>query len=65
MAYIGRSGWNTLNVGGLIPDEEVLEAVDASYATIVAKLVTIQVLGVSFVTVGAAGSTLDTCLLRR
>ena len=64
MAYIGCSGWNTLNVGGLIPDEEVLEAVDASYAT-VAKLVTIQVLGVSFVTVGAAGSTLDTCLLRR
>jgi len=27
--------------------------------------VTIQVLGVSFVTVGAAGSTLGTCLLRR
>ena len=28
-------------------------------------LVTVQVLGVSFVTVGAAGSTLGTCLLRR
>jgi predicted DNA-binding protein (MmcQ/YjbR family) len=38
MAYIGRSGWNTLDVGGAIPDEEILEAVDASYVTIVAKL---------------------------
>jgi predicted DNA-binding protein (MmcQ/YjbR family) len=38
MAYIGRSGWNTLDVGGAIPDDEILEAVDASYATIVAKL---------------------------
>src|SRR4051795_12243153 len=27
MAYIGRSGWNTLNLGGAIPDDEVLEAV--------------------------------------
>jgi predicted DNA-binding protein (MmcQ/YjbR family) len=38
MAYIGRSGWNTLDVGGAIPDDEILEAVDTSYATIVAKL---------------------------
>jgi predicted DNA-binding protein (MmcQ/YjbR family) len=38
MAYIGRSGWNTLDIGGAIPDEEVLEAVDASYAAVVAKL---------------------------
>ncbi|MPZ63008.1 MAG: hypothetical protein GEU93_17310 [Propionibacteriales bacterium] len=38
MAYIGRSGWNTLDVGGAIPDEEILEAVDASYAAVVAKL---------------------------
>jgi predicted DNA-binding protein (MmcQ/YjbR family) len=38
MAYIGRSGWNTLRVGGAIPDDEVLEAVDASYDAIVAKL---------------------------
>jgi predicted DNA-binding protein (MmcQ/YjbR family) len=38
MAYIGRSGWNTLDLGGAIPDAEILEAVDASYATIVAKL---------------------------
>ena len=38
MAYIGRSGWNTLDIGGAIPDEEILEAVDASYAAVVAKL---------------------------
>jgi predicted DNA-binding protein (MmcQ/YjbR family) len=38
MAYIGRSGWNTLDLGGGIPDEEILEAVDASYDTVVAKL---------------------------
>jgi predicted DNA-binding protein (MmcQ/YjbR family) len=38
MAYIGRSGWNTLRVGGAIPDDELYEAIDASYATIVSKL---------------------------
>jgi predicted DNA-binding protein (MmcQ/YjbR family) len=38
MAYIGRSGWNTLTVGASIPDAEILEAVDASYATVVSKL---------------------------
>lgn len=38
MAYIGRSGWNTLLVGGAIPDEEITEAVDASYDLVVAKL---------------------------
>jgi predicted DNA-binding protein (MmcQ/YjbR family) len=38
MAYIGRSGWNTLNIGGAIPDDEVLEAVDASYDSVVSKL---------------------------
>jgi predicted DNA-binding protein (MmcQ/YjbR family) len=38
MAYIGRSGWNTLRVGGAIPDDELTEAIDASYDTIVAKL---------------------------
>jgi predicted DNA-binding protein (MmcQ/YjbR family) len=40
MAYIGRSGWNTLQLGGAIPDQEILEAIDASYETIVAKLPT-------------------------
>ncbi len=38
MAYIGRSGWNTLRVGGAIPDDELLEAIDASYSAIVSKL---------------------------
>jgi predicted DNA-binding protein (MmcQ/YjbR family) len=38
MAYIGRSGWNTLTVGGAIPDEEILEAIDDSYDLVVAKL---------------------------
>jgi predicted DNA-binding protein (MmcQ/YjbR family) len=38
MAYIGRYGWNTLRVGGGIPDDEVLDAVRASYADVVARL---------------------------
>jgi predicted DNA-binding protein (MmcQ/YjbR family) len=38
MAYIGRSGWNTLRIGGAIGDDEILEAIDASYSTIVSKL---------------------------
>jgi predicted DNA-binding protein (MmcQ/YjbR family) len=38
MAYIGRSGWNTLRISGAIPAEEVLEAVDASYDAVVSKL---------------------------
>lgn len=38
MAYIGRSGWNTLRTGGAIPDDELLEAIDASYESVVAKL---------------------------
>jgi predicted DNA-binding protein (MmcQ/YjbR family) len=38
MAYIGRSGWNTLQFGGAIPDDEVLEAVDSSYEAVVRKL---------------------------
>jgi predicted DNA-binding protein (MmcQ/YjbR family) len=37
-AYIGRSGWNTLKIGGAIPDDEIEEAIDASYETVVAKL---------------------------
>jgi predicted DNA-binding protein (MmcQ/YjbR family) len=38
MAYIGRFGWNTLRVDGAIPDDEILEAVDASYDAVVSKL---------------------------
>ncbi|WP_432967661.1 MmcQ/YjbR family DNA-binding protein [Dactylosporangium sp. CA-233914] len=38
MAYIGRSGWNTLRLGGAIPDEEILEVIDESYRWVVSKL---------------------------
>ena len=38
MPYIGRSGWNNLTTGGAIPDDEILEAIDASYALVVSKL---------------------------
>jgi predicted DNA-binding protein (MmcQ/YjbR family) len=38
MAYIGRFGWNSLKVNGAIEDDEVLEAVDASYDAVVRKL---------------------------
>jgi predicted DNA-binding protein (MmcQ/YjbR family) len=38
MAYLGRSGWNTLRLNGVIPDEEIRAAIDDSYDTVVAKL---------------------------
>jgi predicted DNA-binding protein (MmcQ/YjbR family) len=38
MPYIGRSGWNTLQLAGAIPDDELREAVDESYAYVVSKL---------------------------
>jgi predicted DNA-binding protein (MmcQ/YjbR family) len=38
MAYIGRSGWNTLRIGGAIPDDEIRQAIDDSYDLVVAKL---------------------------
>ena len=38
MAYIGRYGWNTLSLEGAIPSAEIREAIDASYATVVARL---------------------------
>ena len=41
MAYIGRYGWNSIALdadGGPIPDDELIELVDASYAAVVAKL---------------------------
>jgi predicted DNA-binding protein (MmcQ/YjbR family) len=40
MPYIGRSGWNTLRIDGAIPDDDLLDAVDWSYDTVVAKLPT-------------------------
>ena len=38
MPYIGRSGWNTLRIGAGIPDDEICDAVDTSYALVVGKL---------------------------
>jgi predicted DNA-binding protein (MmcQ/YjbR family) len=38
MAYIGKSGWNTLTVGGAIPLDELLEAIDDSYQLVVSKM---------------------------
>jgi predicted DNA-binding protein (MmcQ/YjbR family) len=37
-AYIGRFGWNSLRVGGAIPDDELCEAIDTSYDAVVSKL---------------------------
>jgi predicted DNA-binding protein (MmcQ/YjbR family) len=38
MAHIGRYGWNTLRLRGAISDEELLEALDASYDDVVSRL---------------------------
>ena len=38
MAYIGRSGWNSLTVGAGIPDDDIFDAIDTSYEFIVSKL---------------------------
>ncbi len=38
MAYIGRSGWNTLRLTGAIPEDELREAVDVSYELVVGRL---------------------------
>jgi predicted DNA-binding protein (MmcQ/YjbR family) len=38
MAYIGRSGWNSLALRGAIPDEEILDAVEQSYRLVVTGL---------------------------
>lgn len=38
MAYIGRSGWNTLRTDGGIPFEELVEAVDDSYEMVVSRM---------------------------
>ncbi|MBO0840062.1 MAG: MmcQ/YjbR family DNA-binding protein [Sciscionella sp.] len=38
MAYIGRHGWNTVKLDGTIPDEEIIELLDVSYDSVVAKL---------------------------
>ncbi|HOI04511.1 MAG TPA: MmcQ/YjbR family DNA-binding protein [Dermatophilaceae bacterium] len=38
MAYICRYGWNALRLAGAIPDDELLEAIDASYESVVTAL---------------------------
>ncbi|AKU17479.1 MmcQ/YjbR family DNA-binding protein [Luteipulveratus mongoliensis] len=38
MAYIGRSGWNTLRIDRDIPDDEIRDAVDTSYDLVMAGL---------------------------
>ena len=38
MAYLGRSGWNSLTVDGAISRADLREAIDASYSAVVAKL---------------------------
>jgi predicted DNA-binding protein (MmcQ/YjbR family) len=37
-AYIGRYGWNRVQLAGSVPDDDVLELLDGSYDAIVAKL---------------------------
>ena len=38
MAYIGQHGWNTFDLDGTIPEDEIAELIDASYDLVRAKL---------------------------
>lgn len=38
MAYVGRFGWNSLDLATSAEDEELLEAVDDPHAAVVSKL---------------------------
>ena len=38
MAYIGKHGWNTFQLNGTIPPDEIKELIDTSYDLVVAKL---------------------------
>jgi predicted DNA-binding protein (MmcQ/YjbR family) len=38
MAYIGKHGWNTFQLNGTIPPDEIKDLIDTSYDLIVAKL---------------------------
>jgi predicted DNA-binding protein (MmcQ/YjbR family) len=38
MAYIGKHGWNTFQLNGAIPRDEIKDLIDTSYDLIVAKL---------------------------
>lgn len=37
-AYIGRYGWNRVELDGTVPDDDLCELIDTSYDSIVAKL---------------------------
>jgi predicted DNA-binding protein (MmcQ/YjbR family) len=37
-AYVGRYGWNSVDWTGAVPDDDVRELVDLSYAAVVAAL---------------------------
>jgi predicted DNA-binding protein (MmcQ/YjbR family) len=38
MAYLGRYGWNRVELGRGVPDAELEELIDASYDAVVARL---------------------------
>ncbi|MGH3546964.1 MAG: MmcQ/YjbR family DNA-binding protein [Pseudonocardiaceae bacterium] len=38
MPYIGRYGWNTVKLDATVPDEEIIELIDASYDDVVSRL---------------------------
>jgi predicted DNA-binding protein (MmcQ/YjbR family) len=38
MAYIGKHGWNTFQLNGPIPRDEIKDLIDTSYDLVVAKL---------------------------
>lgn len=38
MAYIGRYGWNTIRTDAAVPDEDLIDLIDASYSDVVARL---------------------------
>ena len=38
MAYIGKHGWNTFQLNGTIPTDEIKELIDTSYDLVVAEV---------------------------
>jgi predicted DNA-binding protein (MmcQ/YjbR family) len=38
MPYVGQHGWNTFRLDGTIPDDEIAELIDRSYALVLAKV---------------------------
>ncbi|WP_243727383.1 MmcQ/YjbR family DNA-binding protein [Actinocrispum wychmicini] len=37
-AYIGRYGWNRVQLSGSVPDDDLMELLDGSYDAVLAKL---------------------------